>query len=192
MRFLSRLYWETRYVLAPRWDVPMPEALRAVLSEESARCSGGSALDLGCGAGQVALYLARRGLRVTAVDVSSLALLRARVRARRAGVRVRLERVDVLARPFRSALGPHALVVDVGLFHGLAPGQRATYASHMLQWLGRESVLVLMGLRPGADRRVAGIRDGDLDRFLPELRVHSSTEVSGMGLPTVLYVLRRD
>lgn len=191
MRLPSRLYWETRYVLAPRWDVPIPEALRAVLAEESARCSGGSALDLGCGAGQVALFLARRGLRVTAVDVSSLALLRARVRARRAGVRVRFARVDALERPL-SAQGPHALVVDVGLFHGLAPGQRATYARHMLQWLGRESALVLMGLRPGADRRVAGISDGDLDRFLPELRVHSSTEVSGVRLPTALYVLRRD
>ncbi len=191
MRFLSRLYWETRYVLAPRWDVPIPEALRAVLAEESARCSGGSALDLGCGAGQVALYLARRGLRVTAVDVSSLALLRARVRARRAGVRVRFARVDAFERPL-SAQGPFGVVVDVGLFHGLELGQRATYASHMLQWLGRESALVLMGLRPGADHRVAGISDGDLECFLPELCVHSSTEVSGVRLPTALYVLRRD
>jgi SAM-dependent methyltransferase len=41
---------------------------------------GDSALDVGCGAGRVALYLQERGLRVTAIDNSPLAVKAARTR----------------------------------------------------------------------------------------------------------------
>lgn len=46
----------------------------------------GCALDLGCGEGADAIWLARRGWRVTAVDVSRVALDRAAAAAKRAGV----------------------------------------------------------------------------------------------------------
>ena len=44
--------------------------------------SRGRALDLACGAGRNALFLARRGLMVDAVDISPVALARARIEAR--------------------------------------------------------------------------------------------------------------
>ncbi|MGK5444041.1 class I SAM-dependent methyltransferase [Micromonospora sp. URMC 105] len=51
----------------------------------------GTALDLGCGEGGDAVWLAGRGWRVTAVDVSATALDRAAAEAARAGV---AERID--------------------------------------------------------------------------------------------------
>jgi len=55
----------------------------------------GRALDVGGGAGRHAVWLARRGLDVTLVDVSDLALERAERRAADAGVALRLVRADL-------------------------------------------------------------------------------------------------
>jgi SAM-dependent methyltransferase len=51
----------------------------------------GTALDLGCGEGADAIWLARRGWQVTAVDISAVALERARKHAAEAGVADRIE-----------------------------------------------------------------------------------------------------
>jgi SAM-dependent methyltransferase len=61
----------------------------------------GDALDLGCGPGRHAVPLARRGFRVTAVDLSAFHLARAHERAAAAGVAVELVQADmrVFARP---------------------------------------------------------------------------------------------
>ena len=59
--------------------------------------SGGQALDLGCGPGRHAIPLARRGFRVTAVDLSPFHLARARAHAQAAGVAVELVQADMRA-----------------------------------------------------------------------------------------------
>ncbi|KWV30467.1 FAD-dependent oxidoreductase [Micromonospora rifamycinica] len=61
----------------------------------------GTALDLGCGEGGDAVWLARRGWRVTAVDVSTAALERSAAAVAAAGVTARVEfRRHDLARTF--------------------------------------------------------------------------------------------
>jgi len=60
----------------------------------------GRALDVGCGEGADAIWLAQRGWDVTAVDVSPLAVERARGAGERAGVVVDWVCGDALAEPF--------------------------------------------------------------------------------------------
>ena len=60
-----------------------------------AREARGRALDLACGEGRNAIWLARRGWRVTAVDYSDIAIERAREFAAAAGVEVEWVREDV-------------------------------------------------------------------------------------------------
>ena len=57
-----------------------------VLAEVAGTLTPGSALDLGCGEGGDAIWLARNGWQVTAVDVSATALQRGAARADEAGV----------------------------------------------------------------------------------------------------------
>jgi len=52
-------------------------------------------LDLGCGAGRHAVALARRGLRVTGVDISETMLRHARARAGAAGVEIEFIQADL-------------------------------------------------------------------------------------------------
>ncbi|OUD01310.1 class I SAM-dependent methyltransferase [Streptomyces swartbergensis] len=62
----------------------------------------GRALDVGCGEGADALWLARRGWHVTAVDISEVALRRATAAATDVQDRVSWTRADLLTTPPRA------------------------------------------------------------------------------------------
>ena len=76
-------FWEERYSGEERVWSGNPNVL---LVREVADLAPGSALDLGCGEGADAIWLARRGWRVTAVDVSATALRRGAAHAADADV----------------------------------------------------------------------------------------------------------
>jgi len=59
------------------------------------RLTGGRALDVACGVGQNAIWLAQHGFIVDAVDISSVALAHARLAATQAGVTVNLIQADL-------------------------------------------------------------------------------------------------
>lgn len=70
----DRVRWDDRYAGRPPSRPGRPEALadRPALIEEVP--TAGRALDLACGTGAVALWLAERGLEVVAIDVSPTAI----------------------------------------------------------------------------------------------------------------------
>ncbi|MEW5990370.1 MAG: methyltransferase domain-containing protein [Chloroflexota bacterium] len=71
---------------SPPWiGPPRPELVRLV---DDGALAPGRAIDLGCGVGDNAIFLARRGFEVTAVDFAPSAVARARANAREAGVAV--------------------------------------------------------------------------------------------------------
>ncbi|MCX2932659.1 class I SAM-dependent methyltransferase [Mycobacterium sp. CVI_P3] len=76
-------HWETRYAEKPRIWSGRPNTR---LAEIAAELTGTRALDLGCGEGGDAMWLAEHGWQVVAVDVSTTALARAAEDARARGV----------------------------------------------------------------------------------------------------------
>ncbi|MEV7867666.1 class I SAM-dependent methyltransferase [Streptomyces sp. NPDC088124] len=81
-------FWDGRYEMSERIWSGEPNT---VLVRETTGLTPGRALDLGCGEGADAVWLAERGWRVTATDISRVALGRAARHAREAGV---ADRVD--------------------------------------------------------------------------------------------------
>ena len=81
-------HWDRHYAERERvWS----GRVNARLVEIAEPLDPGTALDLGCGEGADAVWLAARGWRVVAVDVSEVALERAAVAAKSLGV---LELID--------------------------------------------------------------------------------------------------
>lgn len=86
--------WDTRYAESDRiWSGNPNVALVAQVAD----LPPGRALDLGCGEGADAVWLARQGWRVTAVDISGVALARAATHAADAGVTIDFQRRDLAA-----------------------------------------------------------------------------------------------
>ena len=92
--FPSKRFWEDRYRDASPATSGRPSAALARFGEG---LLPGRALDLGCGKGDDAVWLARRGWEVLAVDVSASALAIVETNAQAAGVaeRIRVERHDL-------------------------------------------------------------------------------------------------
>ena len=85
--FWERLYGERDRVWSGRVNAP--------LEREVADLPPGRALDLGCGEGADALWLAERGWQVTAVDIAQTALDRAAAEASRRALVVDWRRADL-------------------------------------------------------------------------------------------------
>ncbi|GAA1877837.1 SAM-dependent methyltransferase [Streptantibioticus ferralitis] len=81
-------FWDARYAQSDQIWSGNPNS---VLVREAADLTPGTALDLGCGEGADAIWLAQRDWRVTAVDISRVALDRAAKHAATAGVRDRID-----------------------------------------------------------------------------------------------------
>ena len=100
------------------------------------------AIDLGCGMGREAVYLASRGFDVTGVDISPTAIDMARRAAEKADVEVEFVVDDVTA--LSKVSGPFDLIIDYGAFNDLNQEQRDGYVSSILPIASANSQMVLL------------------------------------------------
>lgn len=121
------------------WHREEPWPMLRRLVEERSRA--GRALDLGCGAGEFAVYLARHGYDVTGVDRNETAIQMAAARADREGVDLALVEADVLT---WTADAAYDLVLDSGCYHGMADADRETYRHRLQDRLAPDGDFVLI------------------------------------------------
>ena len=88
--------WDARYAEKDRW---WSGEVNATLVAETEALPAGRALDVGCGEGADAIWLASRGWVVEGFDISQVALDRAAAAAAEAGVEVTWRGVDILESP---------------------------------------------------------------------------------------------
>jgi methyl halide transferase len=122
--------WDKRYASGDLpWDTGRHDgSLERIIARHSVQpCR---VLELGCGTGSNAIWLAERGFEVSAVDVSPLAVARARSKAQHANVEVDFVESDV----FEGAFPPAAFgfVFDRGCFHSFPePEERDRFAQYV-------------------------------------------------------------
>jgi SAM-dependent methyltransferase len=131
------------------WDTGQVPGELSALVEGPGALTPGRALDIGCGTGTQAMYLARNGWRVTAIDAVERPLERARGRARAAGVTtIDWLRADVASLGGLGLESGFSLVFDRGCFHGLGDEQRAAYAAGATELAAPGATLLLMAFAP--------------------------------------------
>ena len=113
------------------------------LEEEGREPPYGPALDLGTGSAVWGVPLAKRGWEVTGIDVVEKALARARLRAEREGVEMRVLQGDVTALSETGLGSSFRLVLDTGTFHGLDDAQREAMGREVSAVAGPDATLIL-------------------------------------------------
>ena len=122
----DRIY--RRYPLeALPWELGRPARARKVLVElvEKGLIKRGKALDICCGAGTNALYLAKKGFQVTGIDISTKAIEYAKEKARKANARTKFKVQNFLNLPFEDE--EFDFVFDMGCFHHVKVKDRSTF-----------------------------------------------------------------
>jgi len=102
----DRTKWDARYRAEGGSSAPS----RWLVSLDRVLPRAGRALDIAGGAGRNAVWLARRGLSVTLVDISPVGLALAEARAREAGVEIVTLAMDLAREPLPA--GPWDLVLQ--------------------------------------------------------------------------------
>ncbi len=117
----------------PAWDTGLlePDFQNLIDSKKilKPRCS---VLEIGCGSGIEAIYMAQKRFEVTAIDCSAMAIDRARTRSREKNVWLRIVHDDI----FKFSNQNHAtydFVYDIGFYHFI----RRSFLKHYIDLLWR-------------------------------------------------------
>jgi SAM-dependent methyltransferase len=135
---MSRERWDERYGTGELIWKADPNRF---LVEELDRLAPGRALDLACGEGRNALWLASKGWRVTGVDFSPAGLSKARRLAAERGLEVSWVEADVVE------WQPEAAWFDVVvmMYLHLPTGQRRQVLAHAVAALAPGATLLVVG-----------------------------------------------
>lgn len=144
-----RLMFQLAYLRGrPRWDTGQTPPELIALQQ---RLAPGSALDLGCGTGTNAVYLAQHGWEALGIDFVAKSIAAAKRRAHQAGVveRCTFEMGDVTR--LERHRGPFDLAVDIGCYHSIdGPGRRRVSAG-LARLVRPGGTYFLYAFAPGPD-----------------------------------------
>jgi cyclopropane fatty-acyl-phospholipid synthase-like methyltransferase len=171
----STLYhWEEAYLSRPPWDVDHPQPVFVGLVKDG-EIRPGRVLDVGCGTGENAIFLAQQGCAVSGVDIVPRAVEQAIKKATVRHVKVDFSLCDVLTLGLCFDEGEFDTVIDSGLFHVMTDEERPVYVKQIHRVLkdnGNYFMMCFSDQQPGdwGPRRVS--KQEIAQAFTPLFRIN--------------------
>jgi SAM-dependent methyltransferase len=175
---------------------PIGQGLRDLVegTSDTPALPTGLALDVGCGTGDSAIYLAQHGWKVTGVDYVEKPLDKARVKAGRADLSVNFVRADVTNLSQAGIGTGFQLIVDNGCIHNMSGGDRAAYVREVSAVAAPDARLLIVAFPPGGRFGVPGIDHTEINRrFAPSWTLLSAGQERELDdkTPTWYYLFQR-
>jgi SAM-dependent methyltransferase len=192
---LFRLFY--RLGFTPWEGHPLAQSLRNLVegNDSEPALPAGAALELGCGTGDAAIYLAKQGWQVTAVDFVPTALDKARTKAHVEGVDVNFVHADVRHLRQAGITGPVQLIVDNGCLHNMNDDDRDAYVREVSAVAAPDARLLIVAFIPGGRFGVRGIDRTEMERRFASGWTLVSTggerELDAEKTPTRYYLFQR-
>ena len=159
--------YDAAYAGVPNWDIGRPQRPFVRLAESG--LVRGPVLDVGCGTGELSLFLARQGHDVLGIDLSPLAVRQAREKARWRRIDAHFLVWDALDLPRLGAAGfAFRTVVDSAMFHVLGDRERDRFVEGLAEVVQSGGLYCVLGDARTGDRAVYGITPGELRRRFGE------------------------
>jgi SAM-dependent methyltransferase len=180
---LDKLFYQGAYRGTPRWEQPDPRPELVMLTSDLVP---GRALDVGCGTGSDALYLADHGWQVVGVDFIPKAIETASERAHARRSRATFIVADATELRRCGVNGPFDLVIDTGCYHAVPDRLRRAYATELAAVTPLGATLFIAGItQPPATWRLLrahGVNPEDLrNRFEPWFSLEEQTPMKAIG-----------
>lgn len=180
----SSAFWNRRYEAADRLWTPEPNA---VLVDFAAGLEPGRALDLGAGEGRNAVWLAKRGWRVTALDISDVGLARAARRAEEEDVAIECVVADWREHP----LAPSSFDLVVISYMHPRPDERPSMYDRAADALAPGGHLFVVGVG-AVDHGRRGPPDAERLLTPERLRERLAEQLEVLRCDSVSYERERD
>jgi SAM-dependent methyltransferase len=147
------------------WDGhPISESLQTLVEGDQS-LTPGRALDIGCGTGDSAIYLAQHGWRVTAIDFVPKALAKAKAKADASKVSVDFRQADATRLSHEDVGSEFGLILDNGCMHGMDGADRESYVRELAGAASPGAHLVIVAFTSaGGSSRVRGIEQDEITR----------------------------
>ncbi len=175
----------------PPWDSGITPPELVALIEGPGALMAGQVLELGCGTGTNAVYLAQHGWQVTAVDLVDRAVQQAREKAAAAGAEVTVLCADATRLDEVGMPGPYDLFFDLSCYCGIPPHRRDAYAVGLTKRAAPGARLLMFGYGPGAfDDSWSGVTADELSTRFSGWQLADVTPGTN-PVPTFWFTLHR-
>jgi len=161
-RPLSHVY-DAAYTGVPNWDIGRPQ--RAFVYLHEAGLLDSPVLDVGCGTGELSLFLARMGYDVLGLDLSPMAIQRAREKARWRRIDAEFVVWDALRLGALSEAGfTFDSVVDSAMLHILGAAERDGFVEGLSRVVNPGGRYFVLGDARRQEGDVYGITPNEIRR----------------------------
>ncbi|OYQ38272.1 hypothetical protein CHU92_05840 [Flavobacterium cyanobacteriorum] len=193
----QKMYFTLSYKLNfAEWDVSaaQPDLVKLV---NSGRLPGKRVLDIGCGLGDNAIYMATEGYDVTGIDYVTSGIKVARKRASKTNTCINFGVADAFS--LSSFKNEFDIVTDFGLYHNVPAGKLPLYLDNITKVLKPGGFFIIQSFGSGAPKSRFGPRlvtEPELHKVfgLPweilEIQPAEYTNRDGVSVPALLSIIK--